>query len=74
MRRFSFLLLVLLVGGCAHLPNTGPITLAQINAWLEQREYGNALAALQRQTQLHPDNDSLRSLLQTAQQGASDYA
>jgi len=74
MRRFSLLLLILLAGACAHSPPADPIPLAQIAAWLEEQEYGNALAVLQRQTRLHPENDSLRRLLKTARQGASDYA
>ncbi len=74
MKPHFLLLLTLLTGGCAHLPNTDPITLAHINAWLAADEYGNALAALQRQTQQRPGNDSLRSMLQTAQKSASRYA
>ncbi len=74
MSRFFLLLLILMAGGCTHLPNTGSISLAQINAWLEADEYGNALATLQRQTQLHPENDALRSMLLTAQQKAGLYA
>ncbi len=72
--KYFFLLLLLLASGCAHLPDTGTISLMQINFWLATGEYGNALATLQRQIQLHPDDDSLRNLLQTIQQSANRYA
>jgi len=74
MKNFLFLLLVLLAGGCAHLPDTGTISRMQINFWLAAGEYGNALSVLQRQVELHPDDDSLRELLRTTQQRAYRYA
>ncbi len=74
MKPFWLLLLVLFAGGCTHLPDSGTISRMQINFWLAAGEYGNALAVLQRQVELHPDDDSLREMLQTTQQRAYRYA
>jgi len=74
IRHLCIVGLILLGGGCAHLSRTVPIGMDQINAWLAAREYGNALATLERQTRLHPDDDVLRALQQTAQREANRYA
>ncbi len=74
MKYILLLWLMLLAGGCAHLPDTGAISLMQINFWLANEEYGNALAVLQRQIQRHPEDESLRKLLQSTQQSANRYA
>ncbi len=74
MSRWSWVLLVFLLAACAQLPQRSVIGPEQINSWLAEREYGNALAALQREVQLRPDNASLRDRLYAAWQQASRYA
>ncbi len=68
------LLVTLFTVGCSHLQRAGEIGPAQIREWLEQDEYGNALATLQRQTRLNPDDAMLREWLEMAKQNANLYA
>ncbi len=74
MSRLTVLLLLLLLSACAQWPQRSVIGPEQIDAWLAEREYGNALAALQRQVQWRPDDVVLRKRLHNAWQQASRYA
>ncbi len=74
MRNATILLLALLAAGCGHLQRAGEIGPAQIRDWLAQDEYGNAIATLQRQTRLNPDDSTLREWLEMAKQNANLYA
>ncbi|GEM_PF-2745757 len=71
-----FVIMVVFVAfsGCAQLPRESTIGPEQIDAWLAEGEYGNALATLQRRVQLRPDDAAARERLYNAWQRASRYA
>ncbi len=74
MTRFLLILIFLVLSACAQLPQRSTIGPEQIDAWLAEQEYGNALAALQRQVQLRPDDAASRERLYSAWQQASRFA
>jgi tetratricopeptide (TPR) repeat protein len=72
-RRLLPLLLLLSLNGCAYLASVSGEVESHVDRWMEQQEYGKALAALEHVKTGHPDYSQLMKKRETILRQATQY-